>query len=292
MAFMIPAQDAFASRNVRSLNHRARTPPGLQRFLGVSPSRFAVLVEDATTTTVQETEETAAVVGQAITTGEQPTSAAGTTSTGATTSSGGAGSSEDDKDISSTSYLCSSDFDSGIGDADVSNVADASGSPSPPLKPPFTNTLPSNYLHDQRAASWTYWYARLAENAARASMSTQNYFDELVLAEDLRRVRDAMEADEKVEEWDLFVAKVRRIRRWYLEHMAFFGQAVTAELVRCAIQDGRFDEATFERWGQPPPRERVPFSKTGRQPGQSRLFRKEVGVDGRVAHHRVGGGWP
>jgi hypothetical protein len=272
---------------MRSLNRRARTPPGLQRHLGWSPSRFAVFVEGTTTT---------ADVKEATNGGDA--SSISSTSVQASLS--------DDEDICPStpptpveSEDKDEDEDEDDDDEDEDDndeLSSSSSSDSDDDDDGPTTTGPSP--NDRRITPRTHWYARLAANAERAGMSTQAYHDLLARESSLRLERlrvDYEIALERLAElrarWAgarLFLDIVRAERDRVLNSPEWFAAAVRVELVRSAVQRGELEGFAYERFGFPPVREERAerlAALTGRT--QSRFFRKEVGEDGKVMHRRL-----
>jgi hypothetical protein len=160
MASTSAAQDALTTDQRQRLNHRARS--ATPRSHGISP-----YVEDAT-----DGEDT-------------------TTSNEATPSS---------TPPSPNPYRPGL-WDSGSDDNDNDDPppsrapsADTSSFSSPPA-PPTNVPWPTNEAID----FWTHWYRVLADNAERAGMSTQDYYDELVWNQELWLERDAMEEEVRLE---------------------------------------------------------------------------------------------
>lgn len=203
MPSMASAQTAFANRNRRSLNHRARTPPGLQRSSGVPPSHFARFVEDTTAVAEETTTSggytTAGVKNVAAaahrrTNGNLASSSAGTTSARATPSDEAdapltpptpTSTPVDNRggdDRATPSAYWSTDSTAGSNsddDDDKSAKGDADGSSSDAAMRNF----------------WLHWYIQLAANAERAGMSSQDYHDLLAWNAEVQLVRDRIERD-------------------------------------------------------------------------------------------------
>jgi hypothetical protein len=171
MASTSAAQDAFTTDQRQRLHHRARS--ATPRSHGISP-----YVEDAT-----DGEDT-------------------TTSNEATPSSTppspnpyrpglwDSGSDDNDNDDPPPSRAPPADISSSSANASTNTASSSSSSSSPPA-PPTNVTWPTNEAID----FWTHWYRVLADNAERAGMSTQDYYDELVWNQELWLERDAMEEE-------------------------------------------------------------------------------------------------
>lgn len=304
---MIPAQDAFARRNMRFLNRRARTPPGLQRHLGWSPSRFAVFVEGTTTTTVVEettnggdaSSISSTSVQASLSNDEDICPSMPPTPVESEDKDDDDDDDEDDDDDDDEDEDDEDDDDEDESDDDELSSSSSSDEDDEDDGP--TTTAPSP--NDQDITSTTHWYARLAANAERAGMSTQAYHDLLAWESSLRLERlrvDYEVALERLAElrarWAAarqFLNIVRAERDSVSNSPEWFAAAVRAELVRSAVQRGAFEgfayeRFAYERFGFPPVREgrteRL-AALTGRT--QSRFFRKEVGEDGKVTHRRL-----
>jgi hypothetical protein len=144
---------------------------------------------------------------------------------------------------------------------------------------------PSNELVD----SWTHWYSRLADNAERAGMSTQDYADELVWNRELWLERDAMEqaaADERERE------RAAALQAQQAQQAAAAERAAEpqAEQLARARQDStrRFLERLNEGIRQEVRRrEQQRVGVIGEGPGQSCDYRREVDADGKVTLRRL-----
>jgi hypothetical protein len=168
MASTSAAQDAFATDQRQRLNHRARS--ATPRSHGI----FAY-VEDATD-------------GEDTTTSNEATPAS-TPPSPNPYRPGLWDSDPDDNDNNGPPPSRAPPTDTSS-----SNASTNTASSSPPAPP-----TPVPWPTDEAIDFWTHWYRVLADNAERAGMSTQDYYDELVWNQELWLERDAMEEEVRLE---------------------------------------------------------------------------------------------
>jgi hypothetical protein len=151
----------------------------------------------------------------------------------------------------------------------------------------FNAYWPSNDLVD----FWTHWYSRVADNAERAGMSTQDYHDQLMWDREMWHRRDVMEqaaADERERAARAAHVEQQRAvwRSWRaaLERERMAQAAADERAASCRRLLERINEGINRELSR---REQRSVGVIGQGPGDMRSYRKEVDDDGKVSYHRL-----